>query len=166
MSEDIFSEDETIAKKSKMSNSKTSIRIRFQEPKAIGKEITSEKCHDVEDIQVEVAKEEQLSSAPSVNYFLYINRLIWLAYCICSVRVNSISSNEYGWVEVAEAINGLAVVLTLSFSCYNDWNITPIISIHLVSMVLTLGFYLSMEEPLHTVISVCRCVRILLIFLL
>lgn len=65
-----------------------------------------------------------------------------------------------------EAINALAVIQVICFSCYSDWNITPVMAIHLVSLMLTLGFYLSMEEPLHTVIAVCRCVRILMIFVL
>lgn len=34
----------------------------------------------------------------------------------------------------------------------------------MVSIVLTLGFYLSLEEPLHTVIGAFRPVRLLLIF--
>lgn len=61
-------------------------------------------------------------------------------------------------------INGLAIVLMICFSCYSEWKISTVMAIHLASIVLTLGFYLSMEEPLHTIIAVCRCMRILLIF--
>lgn len=92
------------------------------------------------------------------------NMVVWLLYCVCSGKTNSRSDNVYDWAAVLEVVNGLFVMILLVVGCYTHCAIKPWMALHFASIVLTLGFFLSMEEPLHTVIAACRPVRLLLIF--
>jgi hypothetical protein len=65
-----------------------------------------------------------------------------------------------------ESINAFIVLLILAFSCYTKCNITGPMAVHMANLVLTLGFYFSIEEPLHTVIALFRAGRVLLILCL